>query len=516
MTFARIIELHDFLLRNDGHTPGPVRITLGLRPDFSKRFASLLEKAHLGKGLSDVVSSWDQISEDHEDVEEFNQLEESELRHEGYFEDGAEPSEVAGIDETQEEDTHLESEAEPAEAEPAVDDAPSHEIDPEAEHTIEGALGHEDEPEAEPEADPEAQPENELVTNDSLVIETEDDHERHLNEPEQESHTVQAAFTIAVEQIPDPERDADSEDGDLIDYEDDEQDTVPQQSANNAAFSKSENGILPTFIMPCHRPGVCFCSECNVLLLAEYEAKEEELERHSFPRADAESLADPSLETSVEDANASFDESAVDAPRILATDDVQQSSNEEIHPTDAHEDAATEKDDSAALETQNTPENQAALHENSYTTEHQDAVELSFDGTIDNVSSEHGAEDVITQEDQDPGFQDNETVDGVTGSESNTVTGDVVDPDEIDYDEEIEVSELVEPVDSAEHEESVTEPTDEIDYEDDEEDAIEQPQETFDVVSPSSMAKRPRSEIDEEAGEESSGTVDLHAFQTLN
>lgn len=63
VNFASIIDLYDTLIRNDGmEPPGPLYVSLGTKPDFRKRLANLTSGAAAGKGLSELVT-WDEGSE---------------------------------------------------------------------------------------------------------------------------------------------------------------------------------------------------------------------------------------------------------------------------------------------------------------------------------------------------------------------------------------------------------------------------------------------------------------------
>ena len=92
------------------------------------------------------------------------------------------------------------------------------------------------------------------------------------------------------------------EEEDLIDYEDEEeQEKAPRgvtAIAANGGFSQHDanNGTSDNFVTPCLKPNVCFCPRCNEEILADLEAKNEELRRRSISRVAEDRTPEPDLQ----------------------------------------------------------------------------------------------------------------------------------------------------------------------------------------------------------------------------
>lgn len=70
VTFGQIMSLHEKLLRNDGvESPSALYIFLGTRPNYFSRLANLTAGAAEGKGLSELVT-WDEYSESRDESAE--------------------------------------------------------------------------------------------------------------------------------------------------------------------------------------------------------------------------------------------------------------------------------------------------------------------------------------------------------------------------------------------------------------------------------------------------------------
>ena len=110
----------------------------------------------------------------------------------------------------------------------------------------------------------------------------------------------QSAF-VTTAQSSNTKTSVEQEEEDLIDYEDDEE---TEREAFVPALAQSAgpvqddtyNGTTDDFITPCLKPSVCFCSRCNEDLLAEFQAKNEELRRRSLSIAAEDHSQEPALD----------------------------------------------------------------------------------------------------------------------------------------------------------------------------------------------------------------------------
>jgi hypothetical protein len=227
----------------------PLYVTLGARPEFAKSFGKLVEDAKQGKGLYEVVKSWSGDEEldvwaDSEvyveeaslaaDVTNEDNIEEAETKAEedgawtesGTFEGG--DQQHVSLKESIDDDLAISA----GERLDAIKDAdrvgPNGSLD---ELDISWASGH-----------------------DATTAELGENGNRH---------------------------DEVDEDGDLIDYEDEDYAqagngilAAPKQQKN---INTNESGTWNYFSTPCFKPSSCFCSNCNECLLAEYEAINENL-----------------------------------------------------------------------------------------------------------------------------------------------------------------------------------------------------------------------------------------------
>ncbi len=266
VTLAQILQLHEKLLQNDGvDEHRPLRFRLGTRPSFSARLANLVAGAADGKGLSELVT----LDEESESFDETGEV------LDRAYED--EPSEGNPLPN---EDTSGENEVLSIEGSESAALMPSSlQSDEQEEVPYEAAYDSRDgrrgdsEPTEEPTAkDAKSSDAQELSTNDP-VASGEDD-----------------------------------EEGDLIDYSDEEALDPGQQEGDESHVARqtndnrTSNGAYTHFISPCLKPNICFCSKCSNLLLAEYEAINEELRRRSMSRA-AEENAEKYDESNIADSS---------------------------------------------------------------------------------------------------------------------------------------------------------------------------------------------------------------------
>jgi hypothetical protein len=259
------------LLQNDGvQPPYPFSIQLSVRPNFSTRLANLAAGAAEGKGLSELIS-WDEHSDS------LNELTEAAGDAQGKG-SNTELGEQEGFED------EVEGEFEEAQENPDTFQAPVSGVD------LKSGPGSA----------------NTQVLNvpDLANGSSDESVAQHNALPAKEPPSSPKAETIG-NGTGNGEYD---EDGDLIDYSDEEVES-PYKSGKNATSqaikpetdsTRTQNGTYDDFISPCFKPNTCFCSKCNDLLLAEYEAINEELRRRSLSRAAEDNLVEqPAEQTEV-------------------------------------------------------------------------------------------------------------------------------------------------------------------------------------------------------------------------
>lgn len=256
MTFAQLVDLHTSLCRNDGQSEMlPLYITLNPKPEFGRSFEKMVEDAKAGLGLNEIM--------------EWHGEDGTELW--GGSEHGVGDDTSGGDEEDYEEGDHFD------------DFQPAHE-EPEAE-TEDHTVGHEEDQTAV--ANEESVQERAVTQNEETGQAATGDVQDLAGEEQQvkdqtpqdsaaavaQKITATSTETAKIEEI----KNNDQEDeGDLIDYEDD--DYAPAMVQSKAASRRASN-TAEDFSSPCLRPASCFCSTCNKRLLAEYEAINEKLDR---------------------------------------------------------------------------------------------------------------------------------------------------------------------------------------------------------------------------------------------
>ena len=259
ITLGQIINLHEKLLQNDGiESTRPLCLTLTTRPRFSTRYANLISGATEGKGLSELL----QLDEEHSET----------------FDESAHVTDNEHGEEVDTESYDADEVAEQQES-----DLPQQEG---SDDTLANEPTAEQEP---PEVETDVRSENASRTaatngfnavDDSIALPTD-------NEEVQPSQKIEASGNSEYD-----------EDGDLIDYSDEEdnsraelrRDANSRPSKLKTDDTRTYNGTFTDFIPPCLTPNTCFCSKCNDLLLAEYEAINEELRRRSISRTAEDNL----------------------------------------------------------------------------------------------------------------------------------------------------------------------------------------------------------------------------------
>ena len=239
MTFAQLVDLHTTLCRNDGQTElSPFYITLNTKPEFGKSFKKLIEDAKTGTGLNQVM--------------EWHGEDEAALW--GGSEHGI-GDETSGGDDDDYEDEEDYEETHVAHGQP--EDENQGQVD---EH-------HDEQPAA---ADEEVVPAHAVEHNgDEVEAEAKGDDRGHAGAEQEAQEQTPQELEVAAEQENDSKsetaninekvNDHDDE-GDLIDYEDD--DYAPAMIRSKAASRRASN-TEGDFSSPCLRPASCFCSSCN-------------------------------------------------------------------------------------------------------------------------------------------------------------------------------------------------------------------------------------------------------------
>ncbi|RDL40757.1 uncharacterized protein BP5553_00736 [Venustampulla echinocandica] len=250
-TLGDIIGVYNKLLSNDDRQSSrPLYMSIGARPNFSKRLVVLTSGAAEGKGLSEMIS----------------------------FDDGSE-----GIDDLEAADHNVERYEETAET------TSLEELDAGKGKTMEKTI-----PESEDMTVSTSRTSPLINDPEPLGREASLDLDRDNIGPGAHEESNQGPATSTLGRTnqrvpPDDYLDASAghvEEEDLIDYSDEEYQEVTEPPADQ---KRTHNGTSTDFFSPCLKPNACFCSKCAYLLLAEYEEINEELRRRSVSPAAEES-----------------------------------------------------------------------------------------------------------------------------------------------------------------------------------------------------------------------------------
>ncbi|QSZ30892.1 hypothetical protein DSL72_000450 [Monilinia vaccinii-corymbosi] len=258
LSLGQIIRLYERLVKNDGtgEIP-PLHLRLVVQPTGPDRFFALSKGAAEGKGLLEYVT-WDADSED--DPTEFGEPTEhhdSESPVDEYNPELEEGERYTGASDVQDENSNTE----------LVTNAHG-EQQPHREHIESATSASAEAPQAE-------QGESQEEIDD------------------QQSASAEVRQSPGKLQQPEDEVD---EDGDFIDYEDEEDVEKPSKSVAlkselpETDESRPHNGRFTDFTLPCILPATCLCSSCSDLVLTECRAAEEESRRNSVSLR-AENLA---------------------------------------------------------------------------------------------------------------------------------------------------------------------------------------------------------------------------------
>lgn len=240
---------------------GPLYITLGTKPHFAKRLANLVAGAADGKGLSEFVS-WEEGSQELGTEDQSIDPKSNEQQ----FEDDGNSLGVS------DELAHRENDESGPELE-AEEDAPD-DLGQEGVGVTDGINSAEgyDQTDKDKNTKDQTTPQLSIPPNEQA----------DLNVRGQSTHSEGAESTNY------PKDDVD-EDGDLIDYSDDEllpnDDSVAlADSLSQANEDSTQEGNSLNLVTLCLKPSVCFCPICNELLLTQYEAINDDMRQRSSSR----------------------------------------------------------------------------------------------------------------------------------------------------------------------------------------------------------------------------------------
>lgn len=258
VTFAQLVDVHTTLSRNDGQTEmPPLYVTLNTKPEFGRSVEKMIENAKSGHGLNEIMESW--AGDDGTDIWAGS-------------EHGVEDETSGGDDEDFEEKENYDD-AQVGHDEPwAGENADQAD---EQQEDLPAVAHHEGLSEQVVE-------QNEAEAEQASKVGAQDQLAQEQPVKEQTSQgpgaTVAQADTApsADTEKADGKNDDHDEEGDLIDYEDD--DYAPAMIQSKAASRRASN-IAEDLSSPCLKPASCFCSSCNKRLLAEYEEINEKLDR---------------------------------------------------------------------------------------------------------------------------------------------------------------------------------------------------------------------------------------------
>jgi hypothetical protein len=270
VNLASVIDLHEQLLRNDGvQTPGPLYVTLGTKPDFAKRLANLATGAADGKGMSDLIS-WDEESENFEEDEQSVHIGDKEPL-------GNTNQNADGLNESTE--NHKND---------LVGEGAEEEQLPESVNSEKDTGNNAESAEAPEDNNGEQMPEHHdhqaTSDNASPLLNSRSQHVTH------DYHS-----TVQTADVSDYSNDGLDEDGDLIDYEDEEYEQSRETSASANDDSSGKQNGNSHFIKPCTGLASCTCPPCMRHPLIYDEEKIPALDQRSlFPAAkEDESHAQP-------------------------------------------------------------------------------------------------------------------------------------------------------------------------------------------------------------------------------
>jgi len=332
VTFSQIFDLHELLLRNDGvENLSPLYLAIFIKPAFTKRFGVLSKSAAEGNGLSSLVA-YDKQSESYAEDDDTG---EADFTFALISEENTSPFV------TDESINNAEDSVESAEVETLEESGPN-KSQPWTEITIEDGHRAED---------------TTIGLNQSGT--------QYLRETDisNGSHDLTEYTTISEQQTHGEHTAASTgelngeldEDGDLIDYEDEEyvqskKDTTHGGPKLHLSEGNGHNGTSTNFITPCYKPSMCFCTNCTELVAAEYVAINQDIRRRSLSLAADEADGNNFGESRVEDGTS---ETRAQPPsgqvEDASADPNIQANEEDLYHNDAAEESYLENGDAQLL-----------------------------------------------------------------------------------------------------------------------------------------------------------------------
>lgn len=512
VTLAQILNLHERLLLNDGvDSAAPLYLLLGTRVNFTKRFSSLTESAALGQGLSQLsgLESNSDKRDDVEDGDEDGTNIESNLKTHEIAED-AEGTTAHGIEhekaKNQPSPVHVVDSLEIFEKEVHADgeDGDDRELHDEKVSALpESQEDHE-------EQSPKFKDEHREYHRDGSEHQPED-HSPALVENFQDSEGANltsksksnfeqestSKSTDTTEPLPGSAenitRGADNheEEEDLIDYSDEEIQDPDEGVGRSTAIGTDENrtdtGTYHDFISSCLKPKTCFCSECSLLILAEYQAKDEELRRRSLSRQAEEKLLQQATAQTFTNANGDHPEDYVDEGKDAGYEDYSTELQEDDTSATYEQVEHSNESNLAAYDGQNGSSNEPEGYvEEGGDYEHEDYQATSHDdyGIYDDLSAEepgseslpiyageHASNFAVVNDNHDENGRPAPSTVSSLGAAETAESSITLGAEELQYEDDLE-----EEISNELETELATTPTngaaleqkDEIDYEDDE------------------------------------------------
>lgn len=476
VTFDGLIYVHQQLIRNDGiESPEPLHFTLGTRPEFKKRYAGLLAGAHEGKGLSKLIPR-DEESENCDDNDTSTHVDEEydpNRNEDQSISATGEGPEFLEYQTGVEEESNIDYTSAPHELDSGDQDQSirrTEEENEEDEHKSENLTNRTSPTPADSSSMAIPVP----AENSFAIAEPQDVHSKRESE----------ASNVVHEEQPD-------EEGDLIDYGEDEDDnTKPTASPPN-------------------------------LNNAEYKAKDEEHRRRSLAQAaEDEATEDASTTGNFDEATTAINHEAEQAEaqesvhETNAEDEIDYEDDTKVVddlPHDNHENQEVEDVDAASAPDESGEayyavfDEQEGSYDEEYDLENGVNDGNHYEGGDRNFAVTTEALTVITSAGGDfaslksNGVSPHEEI----SAESGTFSAVTVEPDEIDYDvDDLSPGEKSASKHHQSHDSMESQELDEIDYDDDDVGDVAPPSpkaSSMKSASSSTPAKRQRSDSLSEA-----------------
>jgi len=476
VTFGQIIQLHEKLQQHDGvDSPQPLQVHFSFKPSIPRRLAYLKARVAEGKGLIGMPTMDTPLGLQPEDL--IGNHDESANFIEGY---GSDDNFAHPVENTNNE----------------INDESEINLAPESSDDTIPALGI-------------GNIDN-IDTSNPEYLEVKSENESEYLQVEQKTDVDVQPLSKVVGIVGGDFDD----DGDLLDYEDEElkpQKSVEKRSTDN---SSTHSGISTDFITPCLKPHSCFCSKCNILLMEEIAAMDEAIRRRSLSLAREEH--DETVEQAAESSNVTSEETLQEGDIIDYSDDeggegeVGHSEGELEYDLSHPNDVLTRVhgDSKSAL----VSSGDTAKHEHIESRQEFDHVVASSEGTTGEVQQDEIIDlledDIDLSEDTENPYRIEPAVSFNQKDKSSTPFNeepvleeeleDAAESDSVTINNDSDG--ISDPQTSYQDTGAATNDEDEIDYEDHEEqDALATPESLLETETPvlnSGSGKRPRAEAD--------------------